>query len=135
MRTETKLVLVGAVVMLVLVGTIATLIVDDVEGPTIYEIHIQPVEPMAGDRIAVTIYCIDPSGVSNAELRASVNGKDWETYQMNFYACLCLAGGRWIGSIDPVDSGDQVQVYVTAYDDSPTKNSADTEVFQYQIET
>ncbi|TXT56459.1 MAG: hypothetical protein BAJATHORv1_20048 [Candidatus Thorarchaeota archaeon] len=135
MRTETKLIVIGAILMILLVGTIANLIVEDVEGPLIYEIHIQPIEPMAGDRIAITIYCIDSSGVANAEIRASIDGGEWEVYKMNFYACLCLAGGRWIGNIDPVDVGEQVQIYVTAYDDSPARNSADTEMFHYQIET
>ncbi len=119
--------------MVLLSGIIVVAVFDDVEGPYIYQIDILPVSPAAGDTISVVIYCIDASGVSDAKMSYSTNGEDWLQVDMNFYTCLCLAGGRWVAHIGPV-AEDTVQFFVTAFDNSPTKNTADTEVFTIQIE-
>ncbi len=121
--------------MVLLSGVIVLAVFDDVEGPFIYEVDILPVSPVAGDMISVVIYCIDSSGVSDAKLSYSINGEDWQMKDMNFYACLCLAGGRWVANFGPLQEGDIGQFFITAFDDSPTLNSADTEVFSIQIES
>ncbi|MFX0054769.1 MAG: hypothetical protein ACFFAX_04435 [Promethearchaeota archaeon] len=52
---------------------------------------------------------------------------------MSFFACLCVAGGRWITSFGPVQADDALEFYVTAYDSSPLANPADTQPFSFQI--
>lgn len=121
--------------MVLLSGIIMMAVFEDVEGPLIYQIDVLPSAPVAGDTISVVIYCIDSSGISDAKLSYSINGEEWQSVDMNFYACLCLAGGRWVANFGPLQDGDVGEFYVTAFDDSPTFNSADTEVFSIQIES
>ena len=120
--------------MILLSGIIVIAVFDDVEGPMIYQIDVLPIAPAAGDSISVIIYCIDSSGVSAAQLSYSVNGEEWQQADMDFFTCLCIAGGRWVAHFGPLAEGDSAQFYVTAFDDSPTKNDADTEVFTIQVE-
>ncbi|MHA1924372.1 MAG: hypothetical protein ACXABV_06015 [Candidatus Thorarchaeota archaeon] len=133
MRTQTKLIGVGAIVMVMLSGIIVLAVFDDAEGPLIYEVNILPVAPEPGDRISVIIYAIDPSGVSSAQLSWSINGGDWQAKDMSFFACLCIAGGRWVTSFGPVQEGDVLEFYATAYDSSPYVNPADTQTFSLEI--
>ena len=121
--------------MIILSGIIVVAVFDDVEGPIIYQIDVLPIEPAAGDSISVIVYCIDTSGVSSAQLSYSVNGEDWQQADMDFYTCLCIAGGRWVANFGPMTEGDTAQFYVTAFDDSPTRNPADTEVFSIQVDS
>lgn len=116
-----------------LAGIIVLVVFDDVEGPLIYEVNILPVSPAPGDRISVTIYAIDPSGVSRAHLSWSINGEEWASKDMSFFACLCIAGGRWVGDFGPVQEGDSLDFYATAYDSSPFTNPADTQTFSFEI--
>jgi len=108
---------------------------EDVEGPFIYQVDILPVQPVVGDIIRVVIYCIDRSGVSGAQLSSSLDGTDWEVQEMSFYACLCIAGGRWVATFGPISEGDQAQFFVTAFDNAPIQNSADTQIFSIDITT
>ena len=108
---------------------------DDVEGPLIYQVDSLPFTPVSGDSISVIIYCIDSSGISDAKLSYSINGAEWQTVDMQFYACLCIAGGRWVANFGPLYDGDVGEFYVTAYDDSANFNSADTDVFSIEIES
>jgi putative aminopeptidase FrvX len=78
MRAQTKLIALGAVFMMLLISIIVMALIDDVEGPLIYEVDILSVSPKAGDMIAVIIYCIDSSGVSGAQLSSSVNDEEEE---------------------------------------------------------
>ena len=121
--------------MVLLSGIIVMAVFDDVEGPLIYQIDIMPTAPVAGDTISVVIYCIDSSGISDAKLSFSINGGEWQVKDMNFYACLCIAGGRWVANFGPLQDGDVSQFFVTAFDDSPTFNAADSQVFSIQIES
>jgi hypothetical protein len=109
-------------------------IFDDVEGPLIYEVDILPVQPLVGDTISVIIYCIDRSGVSGAQLHSTLDGEEWEIQDMKFYACLCIAGGRWVAQFGPAEEGDVAMFFVRAFDDSPTRNSADTDTFELDLE-
>ncbi len=133
MRAQTKLIAVGILLMIGLSAAIAMIVFDDVEGPYIYEVDILPVDPAPGDMISVTIYCIDRSGVSGATLHSRIGDGEWEDYEMHFLACLCIAGGRWVAQFGPVPANTTVQVYVTAYDNAPIPNSADTQVFEMYI--
>jgi hypothetical protein len=108
-------------------------IFDDIEGPLIYEVDILPQSPKDGDLVNFVIYCIDPSGVSGALLHHSTNGSQWVEEPMIFYSCLCIAGGRWVGVIGPVYLGDDIQVFATASDGSPTRNEASTQTFQIEV--
>ena len=119
--------------MILLSGIIVLAVFDDVEGPLIYQVDILPVTPAPGDMISVIIYAIDPSGVSSALLTWSINGEEWESKDMSFFACLCIAGGRWITNFGPVQNGDALDFYVTAYDSSPFANPADTQTFSFMI--
>lgn len=134
MKTQTKMIALGAVIMVLLTGIIVIAVFDDVEGPLIYQIDVLPTNPAPGDYIVVAIYCIDTSGVSGAELRSSINGEEWEVYDMQFFACLCISGGRWTARFGPVGDGDIVNFYATAFDESPTRNSADTQTFELEIQ-
>lgn len=133
MRTQTKLMAIGAIVMVFLSGIIVMAVFDDVEGPLIYEVDILPVSPSPGDMISVVIYAIDPSGVSAAQLSWSINGQEWEEKEMSFFACLCIAGGRWVSNFGPVSDGDSLEFYATAFDSSPYANPADTQIFTFDI--
>jgi hypothetical protein len=83
----------------------------------------------------VIIYCIDPSGVSAAQLHSTLDGENWEIQDMSFYACLCIAGGRWVAQFGPVEEGDSAKFFVRAFDDSPTQNSGDTDTFELDLES
>ncbi len=120
--------------MILLSGIIVLAVFDDAEGPMIYQVDMLPLAPVAGDSISVIIYCIDSSGVSGAELSYSVNGAEWQTVSMQFYACLCIAGGRWVANFGPLSNGDIGEFYVTAFDDSVNVNPAVTDTFSIQIE-
>ncbi|NWF96113.1 MAG: hypothetical protein HXY34_08210 [Candidatus Thorarchaeota archaeon] len=121
-----------AFVALLATAILATVFEDDA-GPNIYEVDIVPAIPKAGDSVSFVIYCIDPSGVSGAVLHIATNGGEWVEQEMRFYACLCIAGGRWVGSFGPVSIGDGISLYATAYDGSPTRNSANTQTFTINI--
>ncbi|MHA2065725.1 MAG: hypothetical protein ACXABY_15215 [Candidatus Thorarchaeota archaeon] len=133
MRNQTKLIGIGALVMVLLSGIIVIAVFDDVEGPLIYEVNILPVTPSPGDMISVVIYAIDPSGVSNAELSWSLNGGVWKSKGMTFFACLCVSGGRWVANFGPVGEGDTLEFYATAFDSSPYENPGDTQMFSIEI--
>jgi hypothetical protein len=121
---------------MILLSTIIILAVyDDVEGPLIYQIDVLPVDPVEGDTIRIIAYAIDPSGVSNAQLSYSTDGVNWNVQDMNFYTCLCLAGGRWVGSFGPIGGGDVPEFYITAFDDSPTMNPTESQTFSLEIGT
>ena len=133
MRSQTKLICLGAILMVTLSSIIIIAVFDDVEGPLIYQVDILPVDPAPGDLISVVIYAIDPSGVSGAQVSWSINGEDWQRKEMSFFACLCIAGGRWVANFGPVQDGDALEFFVTAYDDSVNANPADTQTFSFQI--
>ncbi len=133
MKTQTKLICVGAVLMTLLSMIIVMAVFEDTEGPLIYEVDVLPLEPAEGDMINVIIYCIDQSGVSGAELHSTVNGTNWDVQPMHFYACLCIAGGRWVAVFGPVSEGSSARFYVTAFDNSPTRNAASTDTFTLQV--
>jgi hypothetical protein len=119
--------------MILLTGVILSAVFEDVDGPLIYEVDVLPIDPVVGDTIRVVIYCIDPSGISGSQLSSSVDGENWETQDMTFYACLCIAGGRWVATFGPINDGDQPQFFVTAFDNSANRNSADTQTFTIDI--
>jgi hypothetical protein len=134
MRSQTKLIVIGAIIMVLLSSVIVYALVDDVEGPLLYQVDILPQSPVVGDTVSVAVYCIDPSGVSGAELHYTLNGDTWNTKEMQFLACLCIAGGRWTASFGPLESGDTPKFYATVFDDSPFKNPEDSDVFTLEIE-
>ncbi|MFQ5833834.1 MAG: hypothetical protein ACE5H4_14095 [Candidatus Thorarchaeota archaeon] len=131
--TKTRLICIGAIIIMLLSGIIVITVLDDVEGPLIYQVDILPVDPEAGDLISIVVYCIDPSGVSGAQLSWSINSENWATEEMSFYACLCMAGGRWKASFGPVSGEDSAEFFVTAYDSSVYRNAADTQTFLLEI--
>lgn len=133
MRNQTKLICIGAVFMILLSTIIVLAVYDDVDGPLIYQIDILPINPIPGDHIRVIAYAIDPSGISNAQLSYTTDGVNWNLLDMNFYTCLCIAGGRWVGTFGPVLEGDSPEFFVTAYDDSPTLNPSDSQTFSIEI--
>jgi hypothetical protein len=135
MKNQTKLVCIGAVFMIFLSAVIVLAVFDDVDGPVVYELHVLPVDPVEGDTISIIAYALDPSGVSSVQLTYTLDGSNWEVVDMNFYTCLCLAGGRWTAAFGPVVSGNQTEFYITAYDNSPTFNPSDTQVFSLEIAT
>jgi hypothetical protein len=134
-RNQTKLIGIGAILMILLTGIIVNAVFEDVEGPLIYEVDVLPVQPVAGDVIRIVMYCIDRSGVSSAQLSSTLNGEDWEVQDMSFYTCLCIAGGRWVASFGPISAGDQAQFFVTAIDNGINRNSADTQTFSIDLTT
>jgi len=132
-RNQTKLIGIGIILMVLLTGIVVNAVFQDVDGPLIYEVDVLPVSPVAGDVISVVIYCIDRSGISNAQLSSSLDGEEWQVQDMSFYACLCIAGGRWVATFGPVSEGDQAQFFVTAFDDGINRNSADTQIFTIDV--
>ncbi len=135
MKNQTKLIGIGAIFMVLLSSVIVLAIFDDVDGPLIYELHVLPVDPVEGDIIRVIAYALDTSGVSNVQLSYTVDGTTWEVQDMSFYTCLCLAGGRWIGTFGPINGESVAEFYITAYDNSPTLNPSDTQVFSLETTT
>jgi hypothetical protein len=135
MKNQTKLICVGMVFMILLSTVIVLAIYVDVDGPSIYQIDILPVDPVVGDHISVVAYAIDPSGVSSAQLSYTTDGMNWEVQDMDFIACLCAAGGRWVGMFGPINEGDIAEFYVTAYDNSLTLNPSDSQMFSLEIST
>ena len=133
MRNQTKLIGIGTILMVLLTGIVVNAVFEDVDGPLIYEVDILPVKPVVGDIIRVVIYCIDRSGVSGAQLSSSLDGEEWQIQDMSFYACLCIAGGRWVATFGPVAEGDQAQFFVTAFDNGINQNSADTQTFAIDL--
>ena len=133
MRNQTKLICIGAIVMISLTGIIVNAVLEDADGPLIYEVDILPVQPVAGDTISVMIYCIDRSGVSGAQLSSSLDGESWTVLDMQFFACLCIAGGRWVGTFGPVNESDNAQFFVTAFDNAPIRNAAISQTFSIQL--
>ena len=134
-RNQTKLICIGTILMVLLTGIVVNAVFEDVDGPLIYQVDILPVSPVVGDVIRVVIYCIDRSGISNAQLSSSLDGVEWELQDMSFYSCLCIAGGRWVATFGPINEGDQAQFFVTAFDNAPIQNSADTQTFSIDITT
>lgn len=135
MKNQTKLIVIGTVLMIFLSSVIVLAIYDDVDGPLIYELHVLPVDPVEGDIIRVIAYALDTSGVSNVQLSYTIDGTNWEIQDMSFYTCLCLAGGRWVGTFGPINNGSATEFFITAYDNSPTLNPSDTQVFSLEITT
>ena len=133
MKNQMKLIIIGAITMILLSSVIIMAIFDDVEGPMIYQIDVLPVSPVSGDTVTAIIYCIDQSGVYGAELSYNINDEGWQQMDMQFFACLCISGGRWAASFGPLSLDDAVQFYMTAFDDSPTKNPENTETFTIEI--
>jgi len=133
MNTRTKLAAIALVTTVALSGLAITMLLRDAEGPFIYEVDILPLSPKAGDTLTVTIYCIDTSGVASAKLSLSTDGLHWVEEDMTFYACLCLAGGRWVANFGPVSGGETVHFYATAFDKSLAHNAAETQVFELDI--
>jgi len=123
----------GAIVIVMLAGIIVLVVLDDVEGPLICEVNILPVPPAPEDRISVTIYAINPSGVSRAQLSWSINGEEWASKDISFFDGQCIAGGRWVGDFGPVQEGDSLDFYATAYDSSAFTNPTDTRTFSFEI--
>jgi hypothetical protein len=121
--------------MLLLTGVIVNAVFEDVDGPLIYQVDILPVNIVAGDIVSVVIYCIDRSGVSGAQLTFSLDGETWDIQDMSFFACLCIAGGRWVATFGPVLGGSQAQFFVTAFDNGINQNSADTQTFTIDLTT
>lgn len=121
--------------MILLTGIIVNAIFEDADGPLIYEVDILPAQPVAGDIISVVIYCIDRSGVSGAQLSSSLDGESWTVLDMQFFACLCIAGGRWVGTFGPVDDSHNAQFFVTAFDSAPITNAAISQTFSIQLTT
>ncbi|MHA1909988.1 MAG: hypothetical protein ACW98Y_22030 [Candidatus Thorarchaeota archaeon] len=119
--------------MILLSSVIVMAVFSDVEGPLIYQVEILPVSPATGDTITVSIYALDQSGVYGAELSYNINDGGWQQADMQFYTCLCISGGRWSASFGPLSLDDTVQFYGTAFDDSPTRNSGNSETFTIQI--
>lgn len=135
MKNQTKLICIGAVFMILLSTVIVLAVFDDVEGPLIYQIDILPINPVVGDHIRVIAYAIDRSGVSTAQLSYTTDGANWEVQNMNFFTCLCLAGGRWVGTFGPINDSDIAEFFVTAFDNSPTLNPSDSQTFSIDIGT
>lgn len=133
MNNQIKLIIIGAISMILLSSIIIMAVYDDVEGPFIYQIDVLPVSPVSGDTVFAIIYCIDQSGVSGAELSYNINGEGWQQVDMQFSACLCISGGRWAAGFGPLSLDDTVQFYMTAFDDSLTKNPENTETFTIEI--
>ncbi|UCH04542.1 MAG: hypothetical protein JSW05_13455 [Candidatus Thorarchaeota archaeon] len=133
MRTQTKLIGIGTILIALLSSITLLAVLVDVQRPDIYDVSILPVAPQSGNRIEIVVYCIDPSGVSLAQLSWSKKGGAWQTQDMQFIACLCAAGGRWVGDFGPIYEGDTAEFYVTAFDSSVYRNSADTQVFTLGI--
>ncbi|MGY5879757.1 MAG: hypothetical protein RTV31_05875 [Candidatus Thorarchaeota archaeon] len=133
MKNQTKLICIGSILMILLAGVVVNAVFEDVDGPLIYQVDILPVSPVVGDVIRVVIYCIDRSGVSNAQLSSSLDGEEWQIQEMSFYACLCIAGGRWVATFGPVTEGNQPQFFVTAFDNGINQNSADTQTFAIDL--
>ncbi len=134
MRNQTKLIFIGAIFMMFLSGIIIMAVFDDVEGPLIYQIDVVPIEPVAGDTISITIYCIDSSGVSASDLYYTYDGEEWFSRDMEFFICLCIAGGRWVASFSTPSDASSIQFYVTAYDNSINANPSDSETLTIQME-
>ena len=134
-RNQTKLIGIGTILMVLLTGGVVNAVFEDVDGPLIYEVDILPVDTVVGDIISVVIYCIDRSGVSSAQLSSSLDGEEWEVQDMSFFACLCIAGGRWVATFGPITEGDQPQFFVTAFDNGINQNSADTNTFSIDLKT
>jgi hypothetical protein len=133
MKNQTKLICIGALFMILLTTIIVLAVYDDVDGPLIYQVDVLPVNPVAGDQIRVIAYGIDASGVSNAQLSYTTDGSNWEVQDMIFITCLCIAGGRWVGTFGPIHEGESPEFYVTMFDNSPTLNPADTQIFSVEI--
>jgi hypothetical protein len=133
MKNQTKLICIGAVFMILLSSVIVLAIYDDVDGPLVYQIDILPVNIVVGDTIRVIAYALDSSGVSNVQLSYTTDGDNWEMQDMDFFTCLCLAGGRWVGSFGPINDGDIAEFFITAYDNSPTLNPSETQTFSLEI--
>ncbi len=131
MKTKTKLACLGVLLVVGLSWAIYSAAFSDVSGPNIYQIDIRPSPPKPNDQVRVIIYCIDPSGVSGAKLHFSRDGGEWQTRDMQFFACLCIAGGRWVASVGQVSSGDSYSFYVTAFDEM--QNSADSQTYTIDI--
>ena len=129
MRNQTKLICIGAVFMILLSTIIVLAVYDDVDGPLIYQIDVLPIDPIVGDQIRIIAYALDPSGISKAQLSYTSDGVNWDVLDMNFYICLCIAGGRWVGTFGPISEGDSPEFFVTAYNSSPTQNPTDSQTF------
>ncbi len=134
MKNQTKLIGVGIILIVILTGLILSAVFEDKDGPLIYEVDTLPVEPVDGDIIRVVIYCIDRSGVSKAQLSSTLDGTNWAIQDMTFYSCLCIAGGRWVGTFGPVSVGDDPQFFITAFDKAAIPNSADTQTFSIELD-
>jgi hypothetical protein len=134
MNNQTKLICIGALFMIILSSVIILAVFDDVDGPLIYQIDILPIDPVIGDQISVIAYAIDRSGVANAQLSFTTDGINWEIKDMNFYSCLCLAGGRWVATFGPVSEGAIPEFFITAYDNSPTLNPSDSQIYSIEID-
>ena len=133
MKNQTKLICIGVLFMIFLSTIIILAVYDDVDGPLIYQVDILPIDPVEGDVIRVIAYAIDPSGVSNSQLSYTIDGINWETQDMNFYTCLCIAGGRWVGTFGPISNGEVPEFYITMFDNSPTLNPSDSQTFSVEI--
>ena len=133
MQNQTKLISFGVLLMVLLSTVIILAVYADREGPSIYQIEVLPENPAPGNTISVIAYASDISGVSSAQLSYSVNGTGWEVQDMNFIACLCASGGRWVGSFGPITGNSIVMFYVTAFDNSPISNPSSSQTLSLEI--
>ncbi len=134
MKTQKKVIAVGVLVFVVLSTIVIMSVYEDTEGPLIYQIDIMPSSPAPGDVVTLAVYCIDRSGVSAAVLMFSINNGEWQSKDMIFLSCLCIAGGRWTAGFGPLAANDSARFYVTVFDASATRNSADSQIFEIHIE-
>ncbi|MHA2026469.1 MAG: hypothetical protein ACW98U_11260 [Candidatus Thorarchaeota archaeon] len=133
MKNQTKLVFIGVVFMILFSTTIVVTIFGDVEGPEIYDIAILPENPVSGDNISIVAYCIDPSGISNAQLSSTLDGVNCNIQDMEFHTCLCAAGGRWTATFGPITNSSSAAFFVTAFDSSPFMNQNSTQTLTIEL--
>ena len=133
MKNQTKLILIGLISMMILSSTVVIVVFADRKGPLIYDISILPVSPVEGDYISVKAYCTDSSGIYNTQLVGTLDGETWQVQDMEFYTCLCDAGGQWIGQFGPITNEDNIAFYVVSFDNSLNQNQAESQTYTIEI--
>jgi len=90
----------------------------DFTGPTISNIAHTPMLPSKTDYINITCSVTDANGIQSVKLYFRVNEGEWNSTNIIF-----LSSSTYKVSIGLFDSGDKIEYYIVATDNSPNANS------------
>ena len=100
-------------------GTYYSFIVSDVSGPTISDVAYTPDPAIEGEEITIKCRVADPSGVENVIIHYGTSTTSFFPKNMSLEVDI-----NYTATIGPFNKGERVYFFITATDNSPSKNEA-----------